>query len=353
MKILQFTFTYGNNLGAMLQAYALNKVLTDMGNDCYFQPFFEKPFELPKSKLSLKDKILCLLRYYKKRNYTDKWFSNFNHFLYDRCKFAPFVEFDKLQNIQNEYDMFLVGSDQAWNIQNYNNEYCLLKWVSDQNKRCSYAVSLGNYSIRLKNDPVAEAIKNFEYISFREMVDYLDAKRNGIDCRMDIDLTFLLEQSEWKKLTSNEYSFLKDCVVMFGYDRQSFEFAKSYAKIKHKKLIIVNYFGNRTFPGIKIINPSTPQELLSVIQYANCVVTHSYHVFIVSLNLNTRVFVTKNSGNKTASRFETVMLLFELSNRETDVNSIDAEIDWKAFNEKLSVMRKESIAYLRSITGND
>ena len=92
---------------------------------------------------------------------------------------------------------------------------------------------------------------------------------------------------------------------------------------------------------------------MAVIQYANCVVTHSYHVFIVSLNLNTRVFVTKNSGNKTASRFETVMLLFELSNRETDVNSIDAEIDWKAFNEKLSVMRKESIAYLRSITGND
>lgn len=53
MKILQFTFTYGNNLGAMLQAYALNKVLTDMGNDCYFQPFFEKPFELPKSKPGL------------------------------------------------------------------------------------------------------------------------------------------------------------------------------------------------------------------------------------------------------------------------------------------------------------
>ena len=43
MKIGILTFHYCNNYGAALQAYALKKVLTDMGEDVFFvQHYVEK-----------------------------------------------------------------------------------------------------------------------------------------------------------------------------------------------------------------------------------------------------------------------------------------------------------------------
>lgn len=350
MKILQLTFTYGNNFGAMMQAYALQKVLTDMGNDCYFLPFFQKPFELPEYELSLKGKVLWGLRKYKRRNYTKKWFSNFNHFLYDHCQFAPYIELSNLASIGEEYDRFLVGSDQVWNIQSYNNDYCLLKWVPEKAKRCSYAASLGNYSIRMKNNPVLEAIREFGSVSFREQMDYQDAKRNGVQCRMDLDPTFLLDRAEWEKMVDERYKYLEDCVALFGYDRQSFVFAKTYAERNKKQMVIVNYFGNRLFPGIRILNPASPVDLLSVIRYADCIVTHSYHVFIISLNLNKQVYYSKTNSGKNSDRFATVEERFSLPDLSAIPEHIGTIVDWKIFNSRLSELRAESLAYLRGIT---
>ncbi len=352
MKILQLTFTYGNNMGAMLQAYALNRVLTEMGNEVYLLPFYQEPFVLVQNKKSLKQKILYALRNYKSRNYTDEWFSKFNHFLYDKCMFAPFTDLDNLSSVENDYDLFMVGSDQVWNIPRYQCEQCLLKWVSQKEKRFSYAVSLGDYSIRLKNNDLEEALENFGAVSFREKIDYEDAKRNGLECRMDLDPTFLVDQKDWKKITDSKYDFLKNSVCVFGYDKTSFEFAKEYAKANGMKVVIVNYFGNRIFPGIKILNPGSPAELLSVIQYAGTVVTHSYHVFILSLNLNKKVYITKKS-NKSGNRFDTVLDMFEIENIETKPENFNREIDWERFNNKLYSLRENSLNYLRSITKND
>ena len=351
MKILQLTFTYGNNLGAMLQAYALNKVLTDMGNDCYFLPFFENPFQLMETRKSLKGRLLSAFRRLKKREYTDKWFCEFNQFLYSKCKFAPFIAFDKLSQIENDYDLFLVGSDQVWNVSTFRTEHCLLQWVAQKEKRCSYAVSLGNYSIRLKNDPVLNAIETFDAISFRERIDYEDARRNGVPCRMDVDPTFLVDRAEWVGLVNESYAFLENSVCMFGYDKASFAFAKAYAQQHGMKLVIVNYFGNRLFPGIKILNPSSPIDLLSILFYAGCVVTHSYHVFIVSLNLNKQVFVTKlHSSGKSANRISTVNGQFGLFDREAKPENMNACMDWAQFNERLSKLREDSLNYLKRIT---
>lgn len=342
-------------MGAMLQAYALNKTLTDLGNDCYFLPFYEKPFEIIKTKPNIKEKVLSTLRRFKSRQYTDKWFKQFNQFLYDNCQFAPYVELDKLNSIEKDYDKFIVGSDQVWNVMAFNSDYCLLKWVSDPSKKCSYAASLGAYSIRMQNDPVLETIKEFDCISFRENIDYEDAKRNGVVGRLDLDPTFLIDKSHWQELVDSKYQYLKDYVCLFGFDKASYEFAKNYAKKNGLKIIVVNYFGNRILPGIKILNPPSPTELLSVIAYANCIVTHSYHVFILSLNLNRQVFITKSmlASGKSASRFDTITDMFELENREAKVENVDCVVDWDKFNCQLSERRKDSLNYLRRMTEND
>lgn len=340
-------------MGAMLQAYALNKILEGLGHESYFLPFYDKPFELQKQKLNFANTFLKFLRNYKNRNYTNRWMYEFNHFLYDNCKFVHFTKMDELSKIQHNYDLFIVGSDQVWNVNTYHCEQCLLQWVEDKNKRFSYAASLGTYSIRLKNDPVANAIKDFAGISFREKLDYEDAKRNGINCRIDIDPTFLIDKSHWESITNEEYSYLKSYVVLFGYDKKSFDFAKKYAEAKNLKLIIANYFGNRVFFGTKIINPSTPLDALSIIKYSACVVTHSYHSFILALNLNKPVFYTALSQNKTNSRFETVTDMFDLHNRETEYTNINEQVDWDKFNMKLAELRDSSMQYLKRITKND
>ena len=338
-------------MGAMLQAYALNRVLTEMGNDCYFLPFYEHPFLLVETKMNFKDKILAFFRRYKGRQYTNAWFRDFNQFLHNECKFAPYVSFEKLKEIEDQYDLFLVGSDQVWNVSTFNSECCLLKWVSNQKKKFSYAVSLGSYSIRMKNDYVLDAIQNFEHVSFRERIDYEDANRNGVNCRLDLDPTFLLGKEEWAKKVKPQYEFLKKSICVFGYDTKSFDFAKQYAKKMRLNMVVVNYFGNRIFPGIKILNPASPVDLLSIIYYAQCVVTHSYHVFIISLNLNKQVFITKNHGTrKTTNRFDTVLETFALEDRETNFENISKTVDWNNFNTKLQEHRKNSLEYLRGIT---
>lgn len=353
MKILQLTFTYGNNMGAMLQAYALNKTLTEMGNDCYFLPFYEKPFEIVKTKISAKEKVLSVFRRIKGRQYTDKWFKQFNSFLYDKCQFAPYVDLNELDSIEKNYDKFIVGSDQVWNMMAFNSEYCLLKWVSDRNKKCSYAASLGAYSIRMQNDTVLDTIKDFNSLSFRETIDYEDAKRNGVECRLDLDPTLLIDKSVWYELTDSKYEYLNDYICIFGFDKQSYAFAKEYAKKKGLKVIVVNYFGNRILPGIKIINPPSPTELLSVIEHANCIVTHSYHVFILSLNLNTQVFITTKNTGRSANRFDTIINMFGLENREAKIENIDCVVEWDKFNRQLLERRDDSLSYLKRMTEND
>lgn len=353
MKILQLTFTYGNNMGAMLQAYALNRVLRELGNECHLLPMYEDAFHLPKQNLNIENKIFRILRFYKNRNYTDAWFYRFNQFLYDHCAFAPYVSMEELSALESAYDLFLVGSDQVWNALQYDTAPYFLEWVGDKKKRCSYAASLGDYSIRLKNDPVAKKIREFDNISFRERMDYEDALRNEMQCRLDLDPTFLLTREQWMELTQKPYGDLQDCVVLFGYDKSSFQFAKAYAREKGKRFCIVNYFGNRMFPGISIYNPSSPLELLSVIRHAYCVVTHSYHVFILSLNLNKQVFCSEWKNTKRGNRMQTVVDLFDLKNRTARLDNMDCVIDWEMFNKKLEGERQRSLAFLRSVTGHD
>lgn len=354
MKILQLTFTYGNNMGAMLQAYALNRVLTEMGNECELLPFFEHPFELNRDK-SLRGKISQVLKQYKGRYYSDEWFSQFNHFLYQRCKFAGYTDLEQLSKLEQDYDLFLAGSDQVWNMQNYDSKYCLLQWVSAPQKRASYACSLGNYSIRLRNDPVSEAIRQFPVASFREKMDYEDAVRNGISSRIDVDPTFLLEKAQWEDLCDMSYMKFENRVVVFGYDKIAFNFAKEYCRKYNLEMVIVNYFGNRVFPGIQIVNPADPLGLLSIIKYAACVVTHSYHVFILSLNMNKRVFVSNLLDRKTKStnRFDTVISRFGIKNIEATIENSDNKTNWEELNYALSIARNESKLYLRRLTNND
>ena len=119
--------------------------------------------------------------------------------------------------------------------------------------------------------------------------------------------------------------------------------------------MVINYFGNHLLPGIKNINPPSPIELLSVIAYANCIITHSYHVFILSLNLNTKVFINTRSFKnlKSYNRFSTVIEMFKLKGLESEICNIDNNIDWDKFNSILKREREESINYLKRMSEND
>ena len=360
MKISLITLHCVNNYGSVLQTYATQKVLSDMGHTVEIVDFYRPDLTLIHKLFS------CYL--YEQHNFKgllknliflpsniamQKMFSSFRkkYFKLTAQKYYKESDFDKYPL---NADAYIVGSDQVWNsVLNHGliRPY-YLSFAPKGKKKIAYSSSFG--VDKLKEEEKAynkELLSSFDYITTRELSGTSIVKDLGINNVSQIlDPTLLLSKEKWLKISEtckekDQYILVYQLHHHEGLDTYISELAQKY-KLKVIR-ICYRYDEIRKF-GHCIFLPRV-EQLLGYIAHANYVITDSFHVTAFSVNLNTQ-FESIVPAKQFGGRISSLLTLVNLQNRAIyDYNHCQYEnkIDFNPVNDILDKKRNEDISLVK------
>lgn len=215
----------------------------------------------------------------------------------------------------------------------------------------TYAASFGDPHFDVDGYKKLNArLKNFKAISLREeaMLPYVKEHTSVPVCRV-VDPTLLLTEQEYEKIIAERQHERKYLLLYVRrYNRAMEEYAEKLAEqrgldIVEISLRAVNAKKRRMF------YEAGPEEFLSLVKYAEYVVTNSYHGVIFCLQMNTDFSVF--SREQCDAKIDELLDLTGLTNRKmiTGMEKISDGVDFAEVHRKLDKMRKESIEYLRKV----
>lgn len=374
MKIGITTFYYKvHNYGANLQAYALCRVLGKMGHDAE-QICFNTSDGFPEFKLSFPQNIIisikvfiarilsviCHPRYYycyKRR------LSAVEYFLKDKIPHSKRVyALKNIKEAQHEYDLFITGSDVVWSPKT-NSPIFFLRFLDHNKPKLAYAPSLGTEVLsKEEKKQFKHDLESFIDISTREkrVVPLLE-EASGRKVSYCIDSTLLLDFADWnticsKRIVNSSYVF---CYFL-GNNEEAKGFAIGYARSKSMRLVNIPYYWNyysdfSNFGDVKLSDISAA-DFISLIKYADCVFTDSFHACVFSEIFSTPFFAVKRGKNDSLSvrlidfLSETGLLSHYCDNRNKmtiDYVNKNLKIDFNQVQKRLEELREPSIKYLK------
>lgn len=352
MKIGILTFHRAHNYGAVLQCYALQEVLRDMGHEVeiidYRQPAIEECYKTMHISMLLKRfiKIWELYPYVSRslrRHACKQRFSSF------RSKYLNISEPCTMNDIPQSYDCYIIGSDQLWSDcvgfdKIYNGDFVVQK----HSKIVGYAISstIGYLKKTYTNESLKQYCSNFFKLSFREesISNYIE-ERTGIQCDTVVDPTLLTTSKTWSKIIDNGATHKRPYIVVYqarGYNKDPFFLtskAKSFAD--SLKLDIVDLSDSNVYV----------QEFVSIINNAECIITSSFHATAFSLILHKPLFAyCYNDGHdgRYKDLLNKVGLGYCVVNADYNPKSIPI-IDYNDVDCRMMLLRENSLTYLESL----
>ena len=377
---------FKKNYGSMLQAYATQKILDNIGIEnetinieenidfkkgkakFYKSQIFN--FSFIKTKLGMiKLKIDKKLNKKLGKNLAirDKEFENFK----DKFKLTkPYHTYKEMSEECNEYSSIVVGSDQLWLPVNVVADYYTLNWVPKNVNKVSYATSFGISTIPKKyNEQYSKFLKGINYISVREqnackLVEELSGKQATLVC----DPTLLLDKSEWMEIQQEE-PIIKEDYIFCYFLGKNIEHRKFAERLKEKtgcKIVSINHSDEYVKYSDKFADEAPynvgPGEFVNLIRNAKFVCTDSFHGTVFSL-INQVPFFTferfsnKNSKMSTNSRIYSLLDLVDLKDRLLQGNEnideiLNNVIDFEKVNKKIADFRNSSKQFIETALNN-
>lgn len=358
MKIGIITYHRAKNLGAMLQSYALQKTLEKYKGKCeiidYRNEKMEESYKVKKIRecKSLKEKIKNIL-FMKKNKAFEEVRKEFN----EKVQTISTKKYNKnnIKEANNDYDLFVTGSDQVWNVKlNYDDENYFLNFAEDNNKKNSYAASFGTNKINEEQkEKICNQLKTFNKISVREEEGKNVVRElTGRNSELVLDPTLLLNKYEWENMINNEriekekYIF----VYVIAYTPTLLEFARKLGK-ERKCKVICFHTSYQKYRGMKNLTKVSPQDFLNYIKNAEAVVTSSFHGMCFSINLQKEFYyeLDENKVNNN-SRLKTLATTLNLEDRRIiNGKCINNRINYSEVTKKLEEERKKSIQFIEEL----
>lgn len=345
MVITTLTFHRAVNYGAALQSFALYEYLRqsfpndNVGVLDYVNPTFRKRYEPHIDFKDIKRTIFLVLTYRNRRLKANK----FKAFLEKNVRLVSFTD-------RNFIDLCFVGSDQVWNaeIVGYDSTF-LLDFLSDD-KKCSYAASIGSLEITEKEKEWLKGIENFAHISVREpsgaqIVESLTGSKPTVVP----DPVFLLQRSKWESIETpvNGISERFVLIYKFGKDSRLIEKAISYSKENDCEVVILNDSYKNNI-GMVNLKTASPDEFLWLIEHSICVFTNSFHATALSIIFNRSFYSDLNTPRNT--RIIELLDCFDLGSRSIrDYNEAlsTIPIDWDSVGIKMKNYRKDGQYFIK------
>lgn len=333
MKIGILTFWWAqDNYGQLLQCYALQKYLKDMGHEAflirYRHSFDKKPTPFLFRAVNALNPYIVYRHYnYKKKNAQtlkerkefDRGFDDFRKTYIVQSE-KEYTKYEELKKNPPVADAYIVGSDQVWNYRFLDTPRSLpyhayfLDFGSEETKRMSYAASWGVTSLPDKvKKVISPLIQKFDYVSVREEGGTELCKQCGVpSAEWVCDPTLLLSADSYRQLYSDKIRKLSAKYVflyMLG-NECDFDIQNVYDWAGKNSLEVVYVTGNAIVDNNKKFFATIP-EWIYLIDNAEYVITNSYHCGVFSTIFGKRFGIVPLKGKDAGmnARFDS---LFEL-----------------------------------------
>jgi hypothetical protein len=292
MKVGILTFHASHNYGSMLQAYALQKVVTKLGHECKIINFRTKRQKqmydyrnVVKKEQNIFKKLIKILFF----GNAKKQHERFENFLKTYLPVTKeYSDIDEFEHGSDEFDIYISGSDQIWNVDAHDFNKIYMLDFNKEGKRVAYAVSAGSGRCSLKG--YEKEIRKYDAIGVREFALGESLKSElGIQSKLTLDPTLLLSASEWNELRNKELEKkLPDKYIFFyslGYGDEELEILKYIDKSMGNIPILTPhrlYTREVLYKNFKVIKACGPREFVSLVANASFVFTTSFHGCIFS-----------------------------------------------------------------------
>lgn len=360
MKIAILTYPIHSNFGFLMQAYALQTYLRKLGHEPF--TFYITPSQktcINKLKQTIKDIVYTVkgiegyrcFRYWptkEQQEYMDKktW-----HFVKNNIQLTtPIKKLSDLYSFDvNDYDAYIVGSDQVWRyayIDNITNFF--FDFLPDEKPRMSYAASFGigtlDYNAKDK-ELCKHLLKKFDVVTVREYDGVnICQKEFGVDAVKVLDPVFLLDKKHYSNLSAlSEDKYNEKFLFTYILDPNTAKLSFVKKVASEKNLKVVNLLPEKFYLKgpteiEKMVYPSV-YDILKAINDSEYVITDSFHgtAFSILLNKQFTIFSNKLRGN---SRLSSILKTFGLENRILSENhNYDDIIDFDNVNRIISEQR--------------
>ena len=359
MKVAQVTINAYTNYGNLIQKYALQKILekfADFTEVLWFNGIYDNcgaNFWVETAEISLNGSV----EYYLREAVRLTKLKEFNDRHIKTRYNLPYIE-----EIADDYDFFVVGSDQVWNpkceANGFPHSIRFLDFVPRE-KKIAYAPS-----IALKELPEEfietwkQGISSFNKISVRESnsVDLIK-KLTDLDAELLIDPALLLTPEEWLQVAQkpawfNE-KYERGYILTYFFD--NIRLAEVQKLSKQLNLPIINLLNLDNFNHYI----TSLSEFLYLFANASVVYTNSFHGTAFSLLFKRPfvIYVKQDSwSDLTFERMKSITKMFGLENRITTSKTdykVDSplEIDFSAVEEILPLEREKAFNFLANALG--
>lgn len=379
-KVYTLNYHYGNNYGAVLEAYALQKSIENLGyksiciNYIPNEPrnfkllrrilwAFTKPEMAMHYLVTLTKKILKSDRNiikYRKTNQNSFDIFRKLHLKFDERKCVSKSDLDlNLKHVK----VCVCGSDVIWAVGNNSlgSGAYFLNWGKPSMKRVAYAPSWGTSSIDgLKAETktrLSGYLSKFDYLSVREKSGVDICERLGRNDAVWLpDPTLLISCDEWNDIAeeSNTKAFPYLLHYFVPYNKTT-SCKGSIDTIKTKlslELLMIPDLSKQSDNGE--VWPS-PTKWISAIRDSNFVVTNSFHGVVFCILFHRPFLFTVLKG-KYAPKNERLFSLLERFNLEERIlesdkdeqvlKIIDSPINWDKIDSEILKWREEGISFL-------
>lgn len=377
IRVGLMTFHAAHNYGSVLQAYATQKNIENLGYDCeiinYRLPnqleYYNKLISTKFGKKAFLRGILSLSEFLQRREKREK----FESFIHEKLRLSngEIHTFQELSKMSLPYATLVTGSDQVWNTHctaEFANEPAdsirgyFLDFGPDSIKRIAYSASIGSMS----KDEIAvfqKQLQKYDAISVREKdgAEIISRLLNR-SVENTLDPTLLLNRKEWldfagepKTVPQNPYIFVYTLTKSTKQYYKMLSEIKAFAKRRNLEVVCVSPFRPGLLNGVKTDNACGPLDFLQYLANASLVITDSFHGTAFSINLEVP-FYTLNIGRDFRKQLllEKVKLFDRLIHSTEDFIEIkDYSCDFTESRKLLEKERECSIQYLRNALAVD
>ncbi len=374
MRIAILTLSIYANYGGILQAYALQRVLQQMGHEVvvirhdnkipylffrdliWFGVYLIRRFILRRNvqyvslKRLLKDASL-------REQYTKPFIDN-NISLFN----VRHIEKD----LPKIFDAIVVGSDQVWRRGYFTDsfgssiEHAFLKFAEGwQIKRIAYAASFGTDEWEYSEEETKECarlLQLFNKVSVREdsAVLLCKEKLGRSDVQHLLDPTFLLPKEDYISIVNRaNVPKSKGTLMCYILDKNSDKIAIVDKIAKERNLVPFytnSQIDNVNLPNCERIQPPLEQWLRGFMD-AEFVITDSFHACVFSIIFG-KPFVVIGNKERGMARFSSLLKMFSLEDHLiSSIDDYEADSTYEVPSSSIEILR-DKIEISRSFLKN-
>lgn len=299
-KIAVVTFHRAHNFGSVLQTYALQEYIKQIGNKFgtdieykvidFYTETQEDMYNVYKSGRSIRNIIKNIIASFYVKELKEKH-NKFEEFIMKNIHMTKrFITENDLKKDIPDADYYISGSDQIWNVRakDFSDIY-FLDFVN-RGRKISYAASFGPLKIdwnQYDKEKYAHLLNEYASVSVRE-----DGSQENIgylthqECCVNVDPTLLLNCEQWRKIQSDANYNEGQYILLYCLEpsKEQLKMAKAISKKLKLPILVLRYNNkNDMFNSFVKRYDSGPTDFLAYIDHAALVLSSSFHGTAFSL----------------------------------------------------------------------